>query len=236
MCLDTARGWPRTRHRDASRTGPTQAWLAGKRKAENNRLGRQASRPALSKWGPDLMRDQGRYERPRDQRGAPQRDPTTSSRGSGWSRSTTGESEFSEAGVLAIADDNMVEDGNADQRPRCRQLLGDLLVVVAGGRVSRRVVMHQNDRGRAVPDGLLEHLARVDLRRAQPANRHGRHSDYLMPRVQGQDAEVLPVQVTHLPAQQFIYVRGVVDNRTLRRRRRLGATAKLQRRHQGTRA
>src|SRR2546428_258806 len=182
------------------------------------------------------MRDQGRYERPRDQRGAPQRDPTTSSRGSGWSRSTTGESEFSEAGVLPIADDNMVEDGNADQRPRCRQLLGDLLVVVAGGRVSRRVVMHQNDRGRAVPDGLLEHLARVDLRRAQPANRHGRHSDYLMPRVEGQDAEVLPVQVTHLPAQQFIYVRGVVDNRTLRRRRRLSATAELERRHQGTRA
>ena len=45
-------------------------------------------------------------------------------------------SEFTQAGVLTVADDDVVEDRNAHQRPGGTELIGDLLVVVTGGRVT----------------------------------------------------------------------------------------------------
>ena len=78
-----------------------------------------------------------------------------------------------------------MSDPAADEPPRQREVLGRRLGI------ARRVVVEQDERGRARDDGLLEHLARVHEARGQAADRDDRLALQAMAHVEREQAERL---------------------------------------------
>lgn len=68
---------------------------------------------------------------------------------------------FHERGVPPISDDDVIQDGDAEQLTRLLESLGDLDILAAGGRISGGVIVHQDDGRRRYMDRRLEHLPRV---------------------------------------------------------------------------
>ena len=56
----------------------------------------------------------------------------------------------------------MVDERNADQRPRFFELAGDGDILAAGLQGTRRVVVHTDDRSSPVGDGISKDFPRVD--------------------------------------------------------------------------
>jgi len=103
------------------------------------------------------------------------------------------------------------------------EALRDRDVFVAGLGVSRGMVVHEDDRGRGGHDRGLEHLARVNDRGVERADRHGLLPDYLVPGVEDQHQEMLALLLAEPASDHRHDVLGAAD-----RLRGLAAIAALR--------
>ena len=62
------------------------------------------------------------------------------------------------------SDDDMIVDDYPEQTSGLGNAVGDRYVRATGFRITARVVVHQNERGRSDVEGLANHFARVDRR------------------------------------------------------------------------
>ena len=71
---------------------------------------------------------------------------------------------FRKRRVAFMAHHDMVQDTNIHQAQRFLKPLGNAPVGIAGLRITTGVVMHQNDSGGVVLNGVLDDLAWIDTR------------------------------------------------------------------------
>ena len=69
---------------------------------------------------------------------------------------------FGKRGVAFVAHHDMIQNTNIHQAQRFLKPLGNAPVGIAGFRIARWVVMHQNHSGSVVLNGVLDDLAGVD--------------------------------------------------------------------------
>ena len=72
------------------------------------------------------------------------------------------QSFVSKAHVSAVTDDHMVEQVDPHKGCNALEPTGQIDVVGARARITARVVVHEDDRRRALPNGRLEDFSRVD--------------------------------------------------------------------------
>ena len=68
-----------------------------------------------------------------------------------------------EAGVALSGDDNVIEDGDAAKVTDLAEALGELDVLARRGRITRGMVVGEDDGGDAGSDELAEYVSRMNL-------------------------------------------------------------------------
>ena len=76
--------------------------------------------------------------------------------------------------VAPSTNHDVIEYGNPQHAPGVHQLSGHRTVLLRRRRVTRRMIVYENQRSRSLPHGGSEDFARVDERRVQDATRHER--------------------------------------------------------------
>ena len=84
---------------------------------------------------------------------------------------------FGEAEITASADDDVVEEGNAQYSARFHEARGESPVLGRGSRVPARVVVPTDDSRRPLPDGGAENLSRIDRGARQRTPRYGHFAE-----------------------------------------------------------
>src|SRR5439155_17837590 len=108
---------------------------------------------------------------------------------------------FLEACVRIPRDHDVIQDVDAQDPPRLHEAAGDRQILLAGGRVSAWVIMREDQaRGRDRDRGLID-LTRVDDARVQAPDGNDLAAKHLVPRVQIEADEVLPVGGANVPRQ-----------------------------------
>ena len=78
-------------------------------------------------------------------------------------------SGIGEAVVLAVSEDHVVEDSNAEQLSGVAQALRELDVLCARGRIAAGVIVRENDRCRRQEHGRTENFTRLCCRQTYVA-------------------------------------------------------------------
>src|SRR5688572_26247022 len=102
-----------------------------------------------------------------------------------------------QAGPAAATDDEVVEDLDIEQAARLTELGGDAQILSRWGRITARMVMGDDHRGRARAHRISEHLADPHRRSGEVAAVDGALGGDDVLCVEQQDAKLLPLQRSH---------------------------------------
>src|SRR5438093_1444596 len=103
-----------------------------------------------------------------------------------------------EGDEAVVAEDDVVEELNAEESAALVEAEGDAAVFGAGAGVAAGVVVDDDDGGGAGDDGVFEHLARVDEAAVKDADGDDAGLHHAVLGVEQEAAEVLLLQVAHL--------------------------------------
>ncbi len=112
------------------------------------------------------------------------------------------------------ADDQMVEDAHVDERERALQRRGQELVGARRLGRTRRMVVGEDDRGRADLERALDDLARIDAGLRQRAAKHLLEPDQPALRVEEQHREHLVRALAELQLQVVLHLRRRIEDRS----------------------
>ena len=117
--------------------------------------------------------------------------------------------------LLRRAEDDVVEQLDAQQLTRLLHLARDVHIGIGGTRIARGMIVHEDD-GVGLPRQRgPERLARMKETFVERAARHFLHGQHLVLRVEADDADALVIEQPHLVAEQARDVAGVVDGACL---------------------
>ena len=105
-----------------------------------------------------------------------------------------------------VAQDHVVENGNAECSPRLRDLAGDCPVVRRWGGISGWMIVNQDHRGSAFDHSQPEYLAGGDQRSVQGSPGHQSLADHAVTRVEKEGVELLLGQVSEPGPEQDVDV------------------------------
>ena len=114
--------------------------------------------------------------------------------------------EVLDAGKVVAADDDVVEEVDAQQLAGPLEFARGPDVLWAGGGIARRVVVRHDEVGQAIHDGGPQHLGGADGAFADRALVDDALPREVVPLVEQQDAELFLRQVRHLVTQQRVHV------------------------------
>jgi len=109
------------------------------------------------------------------------------------------------------AEDDVIEKPDAHEFGGLLEALRDLPVLAGGCRITARVVMNQDERGRVRQDDPLEDLEGVDEARRRGAHRDLLQADRLVASVKKKGEKTLQIPGGHLIAKQLPDARGATD-------------------------
>jgi hypothetical protein len=114
-------------------------------------------------------------------------------------------------GLAAIAQNDVIDDVDAEELSGVHQALGQDAVFLAGLRRPRRMVMAA-EQGRGIAqDGGLHNFTRMDHAGGQRAHRHGVDADHLVLLVQHGDQEVFAVHLAEVLAEEDRGIPGAAE-------------------------